>query len=105
VVMPDHLHLFVRGDANFALALRVKGLKRTISTASTTWNKDFRWQLGPGVAARVLTRSPEGCKVTFFFGRGQTAATCAAGDSRLYTSLTTLHVDRRFDRFLQRLLV
>jgi REP element-mobilizing transposase RayT len=52
VVMPDHLHLFVRGDANFALALWVKGLKRTISTASTTWNKDFRWQ--PGFFDHVL---------------------------------------------------
>jgi REP element-mobilizing transposase RayT len=25
VIMPDHLHLFVRGDANFALAPWVKG--------------------------------------------------------------------------------
>ena len=28
VVMPDHLHLFVRGDDNFVLGEWVKGLKR-----------------------------------------------------------------------------
>jgi len=30
VIMPDHLHFFVRGDQSFALGNWVKGLKRTV---------------------------------------------------------------------------
>ena len=33
VVMPDHIHLFVRGDANFSLSNWVAGLKRAIAIA------------------------------------------------------------------------
>jgi putative transposase len=33
VIMPDHVHLFVRGDADFRLSSWVGGLKRTISAA------------------------------------------------------------------------
>ena len=39
--MPDHIHFFVRGDANFALSPWVGGLKRAISVAvsrdAQTW--------------------------------------------------------------------
>ena len=31
VLMPDHLHLFVKGDANFMLSRWVGGLKRAIA--------------------------------------------------------------------------
>jgi len=31
--MPDHVHLFVRGDANFSLSKWVAGLKRAIASA------------------------------------------------------------------------
>jgi putative transposase len=33
VIMPDHIHLFVQGDPNFALSPWVGGLKRVISLA------------------------------------------------------------------------
>src|SRR2546430_3290281 len=33
VIMPDHIHLFVSGDADFVLSRWVAGLKRTISKA------------------------------------------------------------------------
>ena len=33
VIMPDHVHFFVRGDPNFALSPWVGGLKRAISVA------------------------------------------------------------------------
>ena len=33
VIMPDHVHFFVRGDANFVLSRWVGGLKRAISVA------------------------------------------------------------------------
>jgi len=33
VIMPDHLHFFVRGDQNFVLGNWVKGLKRAILKA------------------------------------------------------------------------
>ena len=31
VIMPDHVHLFVRGDRNFTLSSWIGGLKRAIS--------------------------------------------------------------------------
>ena len=31
--MPDHVHLFVRGDSNFILSSWIRGLKRSISVA------------------------------------------------------------------------
>ncbi len=33
VIMPDHVHLFVRGDAEFLLSRWIAGLKRAISSA------------------------------------------------------------------------
>jgi REP-associated tyrosine transposase len=33
VIMPDHVHLFVRGDPNFALSSWIGGLKRGMSVA------------------------------------------------------------------------
>ncbi len=33
VLMPDHVHLFVRGDTNFSLSRWVAGLKRAIAIA------------------------------------------------------------------------
>ena len=33
VIMPDHIHLFVRGDAEFSLSRWIAGLKRAISAA------------------------------------------------------------------------
>jgi putative transposase len=33
VIMPDHIHLFVRGDTNFVLSRWIAGLKRAISDA------------------------------------------------------------------------
>jgi REP-associated tyrosine transposase len=33
VIMPDHIHLFVRGDRNFTLSPWIGGLKRAMSVA------------------------------------------------------------------------
>jgi putative transposase len=33
VIMPDHVHLFVRGDRNFSLSAWIGGLKRAVSVA------------------------------------------------------------------------
>jgi putative transposase len=44
--MPDHIHLFVRGSAEFKLGIWIRGLKRAIS--GTPWF----WQ--PGFFDRVL---------------------------------------------------
>jgi REP-associated tyrosine transposase len=45
VVMPDHIHLFVRGDGNFSLSQWIAGLKRAISNAfkvrGTFWQPGF----------------------------------------------------------------
>ena len=54
VIMPDHIHLFVRGGPDFILARWVGGLKRAISVA---WGSaDQLWQ--PGFFDHVL-RSDE----------------------------------------------
>jgi len=52
VIMPDHLHLFVRGDDNFILAEWVKGLKRAISAAFPQEPGRSLWQ--PGFFDHVL---------------------------------------------------
>jgi len=44
--MPDHLHLFVRGDQSFVLASWVKGLKRAISKGFPTKSRTPFWQPG-----------------------------------------------------------
>jgi putative transposase len=52
VMMPDHLHLFVRGGIDFTLTNWVKGLKRAISKELKETDKYFRWQ--PGFFDHVL---------------------------------------------------
>ena len=46
VVMPDHVHLFVRGDDNFMLSEWMKGLKRAISSAAAKRHHRLQWQPG-----------------------------------------------------------
>jgi len=53
VIMPDHVHLFVRGDPGFVLSKWVSGLKRAMSVAV---EKQRLWQ--PGFFDHVL-RSAE----------------------------------------------
>jgi len=52
VIMPDHVHLFVRGDHNFVLSTWVGGLKRAVSVAVM---KPRLWQ--PGFFDHVLRSS------------------------------------------------
>lgn len=58
VIMPDHLHLFVRGDQSFVLATWVKGLKRAISKGFPTKFQTSFWQ--PGFFDHLL-RNDESC--------------------------------------------
>ena len=53
--MPDHLHLFLKGDANFVLSLWMGGLKRAIAVALSCHSGQL-WQ--PGFFDHVL-RSDE----------------------------------------------
>jgi REP element-mobilizing transposase RayT len=53
VIMPDHVHLFVRGDRNFTLSSWIGGLKRAISV---TLESPKLWQ--PGFFDHIL-RSDE----------------------------------------------
>jgi len=46
VIMPDHLHLFVCGGADFDLSEWVKGLKRAISGQLRQNGMFIRWQPG-----------------------------------------------------------
>jgi REP element-mobilizing transposase RayT len=46
VIMPDHLHFFIRGDQTFVLASWVKGLKRTMSRAFPKEQPRSLWQPG-----------------------------------------------------------
>jgi REP element-mobilizing transposase RayT len=46
VIMPDHIHLFVRGGHDFALTEWIKGLKRTVSKMLVPTDVGFRWQPG-----------------------------------------------------------
>ena len=55
VFMPDHLHLFVKGDANFMLSRWMGGLKRTIAVELGFRSREL-WQ--PGFFDHVL-RSDE----------------------------------------------
>ncbi len=52
VIMPDHLHLFVRGGPDFVLGEWVKGLKRAISTALNANQHQIVWQ--PGFFDHIL---------------------------------------------------
>lgn len=62
VIMPDHVHLFVAGDADFDIGIWVKGLKRALAaviptrrlgTAATTPTTRI-WQ--PGILRPLVTR-------------------------------------------------
>lgn len=46
VIMPDHLHFFVRGDQSFALGKWVKGTKRAIQQALPDEEERSLWQPG-----------------------------------------------------------
>jgi putative transposase len=52
LIMPDHMHLFVRGGDDFKLAQWVNGLKRAISVALGATKKRPLWQ--PGFFDHVL---------------------------------------------------
>jgi putative transposase len=52
VIMPDHMHFFVRGDDQFDLCKWVNGLKRSISVALGVTSKHPLWQ--PGFFDHVL---------------------------------------------------
>ena len=52
LIMPDHMHLFVRGGNDFKLAQWVNGLKREISVALGAIKKRPLWQ--PGFFDHVL---------------------------------------------------
>jgi REP-associated tyrosine transposase len=43
MIIPDHVHLFVRGDRNFSLSAWIGGLKRAMSVAL---NSPHLWQSG-----------------------------------------------------------
>jgi putative transposase len=55
VLMPDHIHLFVKGDANFVLSRWIGGMKRAIAVALGCHSAEL-WQ--PGFFDHVL-RSDE----------------------------------------------
>jgi putative transposase len=46
VIMPDHIHFFVRGDEEFDLGKWTNGLKRAISVAVGATSKRPLWQPG-----------------------------------------------------------
>lgn len=46
VIMPDHIHLFVRGGPHFVLGEWIKGLKRAISNHLKTSGEKIVWQPG-----------------------------------------------------------
>src|SRR6266536_1455771 len=52
VLMPDHVHLFVRGGLDFVLSEWIKGLKRTIRTALKANGQSIAWQ--PGLFDQIL---------------------------------------------------
>lgn len=52
LIMPDHMHLFVRGGGEFKLAQWMNGLKRSISVALGATKKRPLWQ--PGFFDHIL---------------------------------------------------
>jgi putative transposase len=52
VLMPDHIHFFVRGGAEFHLGKWISGLKRALSIESGATSKTPLWQ--PGFFDHVL---------------------------------------------------
>ena len=57
LIMPDHVHLFVRGADDFKLAQWVNGLKRAISVALGATKERPLWQ--PGFFDHVLRNERE----------------------------------------------
>ena len=41
VLMPDHVHLFVRGDMEFEFGVWIRGLKRAVSRERNFWQPGF----------------------------------------------------------------
>ncbi|MDQ2867792.1 MAG: hypothetical protein M3R59_05185 [Verrucomicrobiota bacterium] len=41
VMMPDHLHLFGQGQAEFNLGIWIRGLKRTVLSVGGNWQPGF----------------------------------------------------------------
>lgn len=41
VIMPDHIHLFVRGGLEFNLGVWVRGLKRSLASGKGFWQPGF----------------------------------------------------------------
>ena len=70
VMMPDHMHFFVRGGDDFKLTQGVNGLKRAISVALGATEKRPLWQPGffdPCCAiTRVTAKNGNMCKRTLF---------------------------------------
>lgn len=92
VIMPDHLHLFVRGDANFVLAEWVKGLKRAISATSKTLDNQFTWQ--PGFFDHVLRNDENyGQKWSYVRDNPVRAGLVADADNWLYQG-EIIYIDR-----------
>ena len=46
VIMPNHIHFFVRGAHDFTLSDWMKGVKRGIANRFTSIGKEFKWQPG-----------------------------------------------------------
>jgi putative transposase len=55
VIMPDHIHLFVAGGADFDLGMWVRGLKRFVAAAATGGRAD---QDSAAQTAAATTRRP-----------------------------------------------
>jgi putative transposase len=66
VVMPDHVHLFVRGGRDFEIAKWINGLKRAISVALKDKLAGPPWQ--PGFFDHVM-RSDESYAQKWEYGR------------------------------------
>ena len=60
VMMPDHVHFFVRGSDDFNLARWVNGLKRAMSVALGATKKRPLWQ--PGFFDHVLRNDESYCQ-------------------------------------------
>jgi REP element-mobilizing transposase RayT len=73
VIMPDHVHLFVSGDASFDLSLWVRGLKRAIS-------KSIVGVVTPAPTTGVVAAVPAARVVTPAPAAGVVAAVPAARD-------------------------
>jgi REP element-mobilizing transposase RayT len=55
VIMPDHIHLFVRGGPEFNLGIWVRGLKRVVAAAVTGGRKELR-RSGGGDSGNIWQR-------------------------------------------------